>query len=169
MKKVVWTLGMLALTVGMASAQDTNELVPTAPVVYETAQTSSALDRAIIANENKLMDALAKKDKAGFTAMVTPDAIGVDSMMGVMKTSDFAAMLDQVNVTSWKISDEKVHWIDPNNAVIAYKWTGAGTFQGQKFPSPVWASTVWTKKGDKWLAAFHQESEAAKPPAPAKK
>lgn len=36
MKKVVWTLGVLVLTGGIASAQDTNELVPTAPVVYET-------------------------------------------------------------------------------------------------------------------------------------
>lgn len=169
MKKAVWTLGMLVLTSGIASAQDVNELVPTAPVLYGTAQPAvSALDRAIIANERKLMDALAKKDKAGFSALVTPDAIGLDSMMGVMKTSDFIAMLDQVNVTTWKISDEKVHWIDPNNAVIAYKWTGAGTFQGQKFPPAVWASTVWTKKGDKWLAAFHQESEIVTPP-PAKK
>ena len=167
MKKVVWTLGMLLVTSGMASAQDTNELVPTAPVLYETAQAGSALDRAIIANERKLTDFVAKKDKAGFTSMVTPDAVGLDAMMGVMKTSDFAAMLDQVNMTSSTISDEKVHWIDANTAVIAYKWTGTGTFQGQKFPSPVWASTVWTKKGDKWLAAFHQETEAVKPPAPA--
>ena len=168
MKKVVWTLGMLVLTGGMASAQDTNELVPTAPVLYETAQTPSALDRAIIANENKLNDALSKKDKAAFSALVTPEAIGLDSMMGVLKTSDFIAMFDQVTLTSWKISDEKVHWIDPNNAVLAYKWTGTSTYQGQKLPSPVWASTVWTKKGDKWLATFHQETEAVKAP-PAKK
>ena len=171
MKKVVWTLGVLLATSGMAAAQDTNELVPTAPVLYEEAQgATSALDRAIIANERKLTDFVAKKDKAGFASMVTPDAIGLDAMMGPMKTSDFAAMLEQVSITTWTISDEKVHWIDANNAVIAYKWTGTGTFQGQKFPSPVWASTVWTKKGDKWLAAFHQETEAVKPPpAPAKK
>ena len=51
---------------------------------------------------------------------------------------------------------------------VAYKWTGSGTFAGQPFPSTVYASTVWTKKGDKWIAVFHQESEAAKA-APAKK
>jgi hypothetical protein len=69
-----------------------------------------------------------------------------------MKTSDFAAKLDQVSLTSWQISDEKIHWVDPNNAVISYKWTGTGTFQGQKFPSPVSVSTLWTKTGDQWLA-----------------
>ena len=71
--------------------------------------------------------------------------------------------LDQVNITSWKISDEKVSWVDANTAIVTYKWTGAGTFQGQPFPPATYASTVWTKKGDKWLAVFHQESEAAKP------
>jgi hypothetical protein len=161
MKKVVWMLGMLVLTSGLASAQDTNELVPTAPVLYE--EPASLLDKAIIANERKLLDYLAKKDKAGFTSMVTADAVGLDAIMGGMKTSVSAAKLDQVSVTSWQISDEKVQWVDANNAVLSYKWTGTGTFQGQKFPSPVWASTVWTKKGDKWLA-----TEVIKTP-PAKK
>jgi hypothetical protein len=161
MKKVVWMLGMLVLTSGLASAQDTNELVPTAPVLYE--EPASLLDKAIIANERKLLDYLAKKDKAGFTSMVTADAVGLDAIMGGMKTSVSAAKLDQVSVTSWQISDEKVQWVDANNAVLSYKWTGTGTFQGQKFPSPVWASTVWTKTGDKWLA-----TEVIKTP-PAKK
>ena len=153
MKKVVWTLGVLVLTSGLASAQDTNELVPTAPVLYEdAAQAPSAKDAAIIAAERKLSEAVAKKDKAGFTSMVTPDAIGLDAMMGVMKTADFAAKLDQVSVTTWQISDEKVQWVDANNAVITYMWTGTGTFQGQKFPSPVSVSTVWKKTGDQWLA-----------------
>ena len=58
-----------------------------------------------------------------------------------------------------KISDEKVRWVDPNTAVVSYKWTGTGTFQGQTFPSPVYASTVWTKKGDKWLARVIKAQE----------
>ena len=161
MKKVVLTLGMLVLTSGLASAQDTNELVPTAPVLYE--EPASALDKAIIANERKLMDYVAKKDKAGFTSMVTADAVGLGAIMGAMKTSDFAAKLDQVSITTWKISDEKVQWVDANNAVITYMWSGTGTFQGQQFPSAAWASTVWTKKGDRWLA-----TEVIKAP-PAKK
>ena len=59
MKKVVWTLGMLALSSGLAAAQDTNELVPTAPIVYEAAgaQAPNAPDKALIAHENKINDA----------------------------------------------------------------------------------------------------------------
>jgi hypothetical protein len=161
MKKVVWSLGILALTCGMAQAQDVNELVP-APEYQAPASTASTLDKAIIANEHKVMTAVAKGDKAGFSALVAPDAMGLDGMVGLMKASEFASMLDQVKVTNWKITDEKVQWVDANTAILTYKWTGTGTFQGQKFPSPVWCSSVWTKKGDKWLSVFHQETEAVK-------
>lgn len=162
MKKLVWTLGVLAITSGMAAAQEVNELVP-APA-YQPAATPdrSPLDKALIANENKVADALMKKDKAGFTALVSADGWSIDNN-GLMKTSELAGMLDQLVIKSYKISDEKVSWVDANTAILAYKWTGSGTFGGQPFPSTVYASTVWTKKGDKWIAVFHQETEAAKP------
>ena len=55
------TLGLLALTANLAVAQD-----------------KAALEKALIANENKLNDAVAKGDKATFTAMVAPDAWSAD-------------------------------------------------------------------------------------------
>jgi hypothetical protein len=158
MKKVVWTLALLALTTGAAYAQDVNEPTPQGAAQMSTANT---LDKALIANERKAGDALAKGDKAAFLALVAPTGWAGDST-GFMKVSDFAAMFDQVKVTSWAMSDEKVTWVDPNTAILTYKWTGAGTFQGQPMPGTVYASTVWTKRGDKWVAVFHQESEAKK-------
>lgn len=149
MKSVFATIGMLVLTAGMAAAQD-----------------KAATEKALIAGEQKLNEAVAKGDKATFTSMVGPDAWSADGN-GFAKVSDFVTMFDQLKVTTWKISDSKVQWIDAGNAIVLYTWTGAGTFAGQPIPSKVYAATVWTKKGDKWLAAYHQESEAAKPPAPA--
>jgi hypothetical protein len=158
MKKVVWTIAMLALTCGAAGAQDVNEPAQqTDRPMYQ----SSSLDKALIANERKVADAIAKGDKNAFSSLVAPTGWSVDAT-GVMKASDLIAMFDQVKVTSWAISDEKVSWIDGNTAILTYKWTGAGTFQGQPIPGTVFASTVWTKKGDKWVAVFHQESEAKK-------
>jgi len=149
MRRLFATLGILALSAGMAAAQD-----------------KAATEKVLIANEQAVNGAVAKGDKAAFTALVAPDAWSADNN-GFMKVSDFVPMLDQVKVTTWKMADAKVSWIDANNAVVGYTWTGAGTFQGQKMPGKVYAATVWTKKGDKWLAAYHQESEAAKPSAPA--
>lgn len=162
LKTIVLALSLLALTGGAAAAQDVNELVP-APeyVAPEQALERSALDKALIANERKIADALMKKDKAAFTALVPGDSWTLDGN-GLMKASEIAATLDQLVINSYTISDEKVSWVDANTAVLTYKWTGAGSFAGQPFPSTVWASTVWTKKGDKWVAAFHQETEALK-------
>lgn len=160
MKKVVWTLCVLALTSNMALAQDVNEPVP-APMPAYTME--NPLDKALIANEHKVNEAVAKGDKVTFASLVSLDGWAVD-MTGVMKIADFVPMFDQVKVTSWKLSDEKVTWVDANTAIVLSTWTGTGTFQGVKLPSPVYASTVWTKKADKWIAVFHQETEAAKPP-----
>jgi hypothetical protein len=166
MKTVVLTLGVLALTSGMAFAQDVNDPEPTVQGAAPKATADhSALEKALIANENKVADAMMKKDKAAFAALVSADGWSIDGN-GFMKTSDMTAALDQLVIKSYKISEEKVSWVDPNTAIVAYKWTGSGSFAGQPFPSNVYASTVWTKKADKWVAVFHQESEAAKPTAP---
>ena len=160
MKKVVWTLAMLALSTGMAQAQDVNDPLPTPPA-FDQAPASglSALDKALITNENKVADALMKKDKAAFTALVDPKGWAADAT-GITKVSDFLTGLDKLDIKSYKISDEKVSWVDANTAIVAYKWTGSGSFAGQPFPGTVYASTVWTKRGDKWVAVFHQETAA---------
>ena len=162
MKKVVWTLAMLAvvMSAGMAQAQDVNEPTPSHEA-QGPATGLSALDKALIANENKVADALMKKDKATFTSLVDPKGWAADGT-GFMKVSDFLGGLDQLVIKNYKISDEKVAWVDANTAILAYKWTGSGSYAGQPIPGTVYASTVWTKRGDKWVAVFHQETEAAK-------
>src|SRR5688500_2858624 len=70
MKKVVWTLAVLALTCGTAQAQDVNELVPAPGYQAPAAAPLSALDKALIANERKVADALMKKDRATLTSLM---------------------------------------------------------------------------------------------------
>jgi hypothetical protein len=161
MKTVVWTLGLLLLTGGLAAAQDVNEPEGANAPARSALAEHSALDKALIANENKVADAMMKKDRAAFTSLVAANGWSVDGS-GVMKTSELTAALDQLVIKSYKISDEQVSWVDANTAIVTYKWTGSGTFAGQPFPGTVYASTVWTKKGDRWVAVFHQESEAIK-------
>jgi hypothetical protein len=80
---------------------------------------------------------------------------------------NFEAMTSDMKLASWNLSDSKVQWVDANTAIHTFKWTGAGTYKGEPIPSPIWNSTVWTKKNGKWTAVFHQESAGM--PEPAKK
>ena len=135
---------------------------------YARAQDPQA-EKTIIANERAINDAVVKVNVAGFTQFVAADGWSVDGMSGRMAVADFIKGFDQMakdmKVTSWDITDSQVQWVDATTAVHSYKWTGVGTYQGQPMPSPVWASTVWTKKNGKWMAMFHQESVVTPPPA----
>ena len=119
-------------------------------------------EKAIIANERAINEAVATGNLAGFKQHVSADGWAVDSMMGRMAVADFLKQFEEMakhmKMTSWDITDSKIQWVDANTAIHTFKWTGSGTYQGQPIPSPVWTSTVWTKKNSKWTAVFHQES-----------
>lgn len=128
---------------------------------YAWTQNAEA-EKMIIANERAVNEAVAKSNLAAFKQHVAMDAWTVDPMEGRAAVADFMkqfdAMAKDMKMSSWDITDSKVQWVDANTAIHTYKWTGSGTYQGQPIPSPVWSSTVWTKKGDKWMAVFHQET-----------
>jgi ketosteroid isomerase-like protein len=121
-----------------------------------------AVEQAIMANEAKINAAFAKKDAAGMKMFIADDAMAQD-MTGPMMVADLFKQLPTMDmkITEQASSDFKYTWVDANTVVVAYKWTGKGTYMGQPVPSPVYSSTVWTKRGAKWLAVFHQESAAA--------
>jgi len=144
MKRAIWALALLALIPGISFGQD-----------------KAALEKTLIANERKINEAVAKGDKAGFEALIAPGAVSVDKG-GFMPVAEFIKAFDQIKIASWKIDNPQVQWIDANNAIVNYTWTGAGTFMKQPVDSPTLSSTLWTKKGTKWLATFHAEVALAK-------
>ena len=121
----------------------------------------TASEKALIANENKINEAVAKGDATAFKALVASDAWSMDAT-GIMPVAEFVKNLKQFKLEpGWKITDTKILWIASNTAVLTYKWTGKGTFMGQPIPPVTFSSTVWHKAGDKWMAMFHQETSAA--------
>jgi hypothetical protein len=125
----------------------------------------AGVEKQLAATEQKISDAFAKRDVAGMKANVADDAVAIDPG-GVIPVSEFFKQLPAMDVklTDVKLSDFKYHWIDANNVVLTYTWTGKGTVAGQPVQSPTIASTLYTKRNGKWLAYFHQETTAA--PAP---
>jgi hypothetical protein len=149
---------VLAVTLGMLAC---------AAPAFAQAQSKAALEKTLIANENKINEAVAKHDLKTFNELVAADALSADGG-GFMKVADFTKSIDQVKIASWHIMDSKVTWIDEKAALVTYAWMGSGTYMNQPMPGSVFASSVWTERNGKWMVIFHQES-AATPPAPAKK
>ena len=132
---------------------------------YGQAGSKAATEKALVANENKINEAVAKQDVKTFLSLLAPEAVAAD-MGGFMKASEFSKTLDQLKVTTWHLMDEKVMWADDKTAVVTYTWMGAGTYMKKPIPGITYASTVWTERGGKWLALFHQETAAEMPPPP---
>jgi hypothetical protein len=137
---------------------------------YAWAQDAQA-EKTILANERAVNAAVAMGNLAAFKEHVATEGWAIDPVLGAMSVAEFVkgfdAMTKEMKIESWDITDSKFQWIDANTAVHMYKWTGKGTMQGQPLPSPVWSSTVWSKKNGKWSAMFHQETSVPPPAKPA--
>ena len=131
--------------------------------VFAQAASKATIEKALVANENKINEAVAKSDAKTFNDLVAADAVSAD-MNGFMKVSDFAKTLDKMKISTWHIMNPQVLWIDDKSAIVTYTWMGKGTYMNEPVPETTFASTVWAERNGKWVAVFHQES--AKAPSP---
>src|SRR5262245_460110 len=77
----------------------------------------AADEKAIIANETKITDAIAKGDATALKALLASDGWSVDAG-GVMETKELLKNLKQVKIDpGWKITDSRVAWVASNTAV----------------------------------------------------
>ena len=147
MAKSVATLTAILLVVTLTYTQEKAGTKPTA-----------ATDATLIANERALYDAVAKHDKTAFLSMALPSE-GIWTTKGGFVPMDLLANgLDGFKLTKWEIVNPRVTWLGNDSAVVLYAWMGAGTFYDQTLTTTL-ASTVWTKRNGKWLAAHHQETD----------
>ena len=114
---------------------------------------------AVIAQEKLIIEALKKKDAKAFNDLVAPDAI-LYGLQGRLPISEFTKFAFGPDYTfgSATMEDAQVKMIDQDAAVLTYKTTGTETFKGESRTSTAYASTIWAKRGGKWVAIFHQES-----------
>jgi hypothetical protein len=163
--RVITTVVALTLFASAAGAQ-TAAKKPAASGATDKA----AIEKTLIANEQKVSDAVQKGDVATFQSMVASDGWAIDET-GLMSVADFVKMLKpgMSKITDSKLDSFKVQWVSADVAVLTYVWTGKGTFGDMPVKSPTLASTTWANRNGKWQAVFHQETpkSAAPPPAPA--
>jgi hypothetical protein len=122
----------------------------------------AAAEKSLVDNERKIHEAIANRDSAAFLALTAGDGAWATGGSFV-PIGMLAGAFDRINVTRWDVVNPHVLWVDQTTAVVAYGWTGAGNFLGQPLAPRRIASTVWTSRGDNWVAVFHQESDATTP------
>jgi hypothetical protein len=117
--------------------------------------------------------ALESKEKAGWQAWKDHNAKPVEAWTsdnsfsvadgGVFKGKEqvLKSITDaRCVVNSFSLSGFSYMWLDKDTVVMTYAATQDATCDGKKQAGKVFATSIWQKKGGKWLSPFHQETEA---------
>ncbi len=114
---------------------------------------------ALIALEKQAWEAWKTSDGKFFQGLLSEDSIGFGDS-GVarkdMIVKDIAGT--DCEVRSYSLDNYELVMLDPNTAILTYKADQDATCKGKAVPAKVWASSVYVKRGGKWLNAFHQET-----------
>ncbi len=115
--------------------------------------------------EKSLWEAWKNGETAPFQEYLTDNSVSVNPHgVSTGKASVIKEMTDQpCQVRNFSFSDWQVHELSNDTVLVTYKASQDATCAGTKVPSDVVASSVYVKKGDKWLAASHQETPSMSP------
>ncbi len=119
----------------------------------------NSVETQIIALEKAGWEAWKNKDAKWFQANLTDDALSVRSD-GVTDKAQNIKDLPNCEVKSVSLDGFKFLMLDKNSALITFTGMQDAVCGGKTQPSTVRASSVYVKRGGKWLNAFYTETPA---------
>lgn len=151
---------LILASTGMAYAQQKNQQTGQSLQAASASKGKSSLEETIISMEKRAWEAVKNRDTKAFSELFAADGMMADSA-GFATRSAFFQTLPDLTISQYTLTDFKVMMIDKDSAIITYKADVKGSFKGQAFPpNPAYVSSIWTKRGGKWMAVYHQETMA---------
>lgn len=117
----------------------------------------------IVALERRAFEAWKNKDKKFFEDNLAEDGqyLAAD---GVGAKAQYVQAIagNSCKVTTYSLDNTKVTMLNKDAALLTYRYTHDAVCGETPEASPLWASTIYVRRGGRWLIAFHQEIPAAK-------
>ena len=144
MKRIIILFAVVLTLAGAASAQF---------------KASAATTKAITALEKSAWEGFIKSDGKFFQRFLSSDFTMIGDQ-GIGGKAESVKMISaaKCTVNSYAFSDVNVKMLDATTAVIAYTATEDGQCGGQPLPKKLAISSVFVKRGGRWLGAVHQET-----------
>ncbi len=115
----------------------------------------------LVAEEHGAWTGWVTRDTAAYGRDIDRNSVAIDAMgPSVLDLGAVYKAMQTCQLTGHSLDDLKSAQIAPDVVVLSYKASVQGTCEGKPIPS-VWASTIYVKRGGKWVAVFHQETPAA--------
>jgi hypothetical protein len=118
----------------------------------------SSLDKVIIDTETALWEIVKNKQFDAFRKHYADNFLAVHSD-GVTDVNQQVEGVRNLDLKDYSLSDTKVVFPNTGTAILTYKVTVQGSYQGQDITGGYYASSVWIKQGGKWLAILHTEAK----------
>ena len=151
---------LVLISNGSAQTAQNNQKQSKSSEAMSASKGKSSIEETIISMEKRAWEAVKNRDTKAFSDLFAADGMMADSS-GLSTRADFFKTLPDLTITEYTLSDYKVMMIDKDSALITYKADVKGSFKGQAFPpNPTYVSSIWTKRGGKWMAVYHQETMA---------
>ncbi|HEX8774781.1 MAG TPA: nuclear transport factor 2 family protein [Pyrinomonadaceae bacterium] len=121
------------------------------------AKAKSSVEDMLIAREKEVWELIKKKDIQGFATYLADDQVYVTND-GVHTKAETVKSVAAGNLSELALDEWKVLMLDKDAALVTYRVTAKGMVNGQEVSGVTRESTLWAKRGGKWLAVFHQDT-----------
>jgi hypothetical protein len=115
---------------------------------------SATKEAAIEKLETAVTEAFKNKQTNLFKQYLDPEFSAIDAG-GIKDADDEVAEMQNTDLKNYSFADMKVTLLGPKMAITKYKVTTQSTSSGRDTSGTYYASTVWNKRGGKWLAVLH--------------
>ena len=110
--------------------------------------------------EKQSWEAWKKRDGKFFSEFLADDHVEVGFGGVTNKATVVAGVASPICVVkSYEIDKFELTVFDANTALLTYHAAQDTACNGNAVPSPVWVSSLYIKRGDRWLNAMYQQTQ----------
>jgi len=151
MKRIVFLVALssaITIGIGLAASAETTD--------------AAALKDQLIVLEKQSWEAWKNRDGKFFQGFLSDDHVEV-GFNGLTNKSEVVAFVGSpvCTVKSYKLDHFEMKRLDANTALLIY-WEEQDTICRNRVPSPCWVSSLYMKRGDRWLNVFYQQTQIQK-------
>jgi hypothetical protein len=123
--------------------------------------TRKSVEEILTNLEKQSWDAWKSRDGKFYKGFLSDDHIEVGSGGGANKSEVVAFVGSPVCVVkSFSVDHFKLTIFNPSTALLTYHAQQDTTCGGGPVPSPVWVSSLYVRRGGKWLNALYEQTPA---------
>ena len=129
-------------------------------------QVADATRRELLALEKQYWNAIMEKDARTATSLSDDPCVVVDAQgVGEVDKPTLTKMMEgaKYDLEAYSLEDVHMHQIRDGVVALAYKVKEDLVVDGEKVKLEAFDSSVWVRRGKKWVCVIHTESLAGDP------